>query len=63
VPLAVAMKPLYIADFLAIVVGTDTSRVRKGKNFSCNEKRQLCLSFLAISHDLIHGNGQISVAL
>jgi hypothetical protein len=35
----------------------DTNRVRKGKNFTSEEDRQLCRSFLAISQDPIQGNG------
>jgi hypothetical protein len=44
------------------MAGTDVSRARKGKNFSSDEERQLCRSFLAISQDPIQGNGQKSIA-
>jgi hypothetical protein len=44
------------------MAGTDMSRARKGKNFSSDEERQLCCSFLAISQDPIQGNGQKSAA-
>jgi hypothetical protein len=44
------------------MAGTNTSHARKGKNFSSDEERQLCRSFLAISQDPIQGNGQKSAA-
>jgi hypothetical protein len=44
------------------MAGTDVSRAQKGKNFSSDEERQLCRSFLAISQDPIQGNGQKSIA-
>jgi hypothetical protein len=41
---------------------TEAAKVRKGKNFSPEEERQLCRSCLHISQDPISGNGQHSTA-
>jgi hypothetical protein len=46
-------------DMMAV---SDLNRARQGKNFSCEEERQLCRSFLGISQDPIQGNGQRSTA-
>ena len=37
---------------------TGVSKAKKGKNFSSEEERQLCRSFLHVSQDPIAGNGQ-----
>ena len=37
---------------------TITSKAKKGKNFSSEEERQQCRSFLHVSQDPIAGNGQ-----
>jgi hypothetical protein len=37
---------------------TESARVRKGKNFSSDEDRQVCRSILHVSQDPIAGNGQ-----
>ena len=33
-------------------------KTHKGRNFSADEERSLCRSFLVVSHDPIVGNGQ-----
>ena len=40
----------------------DAGKTKKGKNFSAEEERLLCRSFLHVSHDPIVGNGQCSTA-
>ena len=37
---------------------TNVSKAKKGRNFSSEEERQLCRSFLHVSQDPIAGNGQ-----
>jgi hypothetical protein len=44
--------------FSAMAAETDTSRSRKGRNFSNEEEMQVCRSQLCISQDPIVGNGQ-----
>jgi hypothetical protein len=44
------------------MVTTTSARTRKGKNFSQDEERQLCRSFLHVSQDPINGNGQRATA-
>jgi hypothetical protein len=44
------------------MVMTEHVKVKKGKNFSSEEKRQLCKSFLHLSQDPLIGNGQCVVA-
>lgn len=41
---------------------TESQRARKGKNFSSEEERQVCRSFLQITQDPVVGNGQRSKA-
>ena len=36
----------------------EAGKTRKGKNFSAEEERSLCWSFLAVSQDPVCGNGQ-----
>ena len=47
----------------ATMVSIDAEKGKKGKNFSGEEERILCRSFLHILQDLIAGNGRRNVAL
>ena len=40
----------------------EAGRGKKGKNFSADEERALCMSFLAVSQDPVCGNGQRNTA-
>ena len=42
----------------ATMATTSLSKAKKGRNFSSEEERQLCRSFLHVSQDPIAGNGQ-----
>ena len=46
----------------ARMAGGDAGKTKKGKNFSAEEERLLCRSFLHVSQDPIAGNGQRSTA-
>ena len=41
----------------AMMATIEAGRGKKGKNFSANEERALCRSFLAVSQDHVCGNG------
>ena len=44
------------------MAAAESGRVRKQKNFSQDEQKQLCRSVLHVSQDLITRNGQRAVA-
>jgi hypothetical protein len=48
-----------VSEVTEAVTG-EVTKVRKGKNFTVEEDKQLCRSFLSISQDPIVGNGQKS---
>jgi hypothetical protein len=48
----------YVRFPLTMAAVAETSRARKGRNFSSDEERQVCRSVLHISQDPIQGNGQ-----
>jgi hypothetical protein len=48
----------YVRFPFTMATVVETSRARKGRNFSSDEERQVCRSVLHISQDPIQGNGQ-----
>lgn len=53
------MASTEVSEVTEVVTG-EVTKVRKGKNFTVEEDKQLCRSFLSISQDPIVGNGQKS---
>jgi hypothetical protein len=54
---------VFTVDMVNATMATmDSGRAKKGKNFSVEEERGLCRSFLVVSQDPICGNGQPNTA-